>query len=310
MSFDGSRFTFDPWNDFAGVVMQQGRVQLDSDWNEWLAELGRRIRAGTLDTFGRAVVQVTTKTGFQIFPAQDAAGNVTIAIGPGRMYVDGLPAEIHGLPTPNPQKWIPPAGTGPVAGQLWDSALDELRGPSNVPYEQQPYYPNVSALAPFPQAGGPYLIYLDVWQREVTFLENPDLVEKAVGVDTTGRLQTVWQVKWLDVSSVPGVSCSTPDSSLPAAWQQLLLPPGARLTTGIVQSAQSGPCCLTPNTGYTGLENQLYRVEIHRRGIPFSGAGVPPAGGAPSGTATFKWSRDNASVATAVNVIKGGTTLT
>ena len=56
MSFDGSRFTFDPWNDFAGVVMQQGRVQLDSDWNEWLGELGRRIRAGTLDTFGRAVV--------------------------------------------------------------------------------------------------------------------------------------------------------------------------------------------------------------------------------------------------------------
>ena len=226
------------------------------------------------------------------------------------MYVDGLPAEIHGLPAPNPQKWIPPAGTGPVTGQLWDSALDELRGPANVPYEQQPYYPNVSALAPFPQAGGPYLIYLDVWQREVTFLENPDLVEKAVGVDTTGRLQTVWQVKWLDVSSVPGVNCSTPDSSLPAAWQQLLLPPGARLTTGIVQSTQSGPCCLTPNTGYTGLENQLYRVEIHRRGIPFSGAGVPPAGGAPSGTATFKWSRDNASVATAVNVITGGTTLT
>ena len=310
MSFDGSRFTFDPWNDFAGVVMQQGRVQLDSDWNEWLAELGRRIRAGTLDTFGRAVVPVTTKTGFQITPAQDAAGNVTIAIGPGRMYVDGLPAENHGLPAPNPQQWIPPAGTGPVTGQFWDSALEELRGAANVPYEQQPYYPNVSALAPFPQAGGPYLIYLDVWQREVTFLENPDLVEKAVGVDTTGRLQTVWQVKWLDVSSVSGVNCSTPDSLLPPAWQQLLLPPGARLTTGVVQSTQSGPCCLTPNTGYTGLENQLYRVEIHRPGIPFSGAGVPPAGGAPPGTATFKWSRDNASVATAVNVITGGTTLT
>ena len=30
MSFDSSRFTFNPWNDFLGVVMQQGRVQLDS----------------------------------------------------------------------------------------------------------------------------------------------------------------------------------------------------------------------------------------------------------------------------------------
>ena len=39
MSFDKSRFTFNPRKDYAGVVMQQGRVQLDSDWNEWLAEL-------------------------------------------------------------------------------------------------------------------------------------------------------------------------------------------------------------------------------------------------------------------------------
>jgi hypothetical protein len=31
MSFDNSRYTFNPWNDFLGVVMQQGRVQLDSD---------------------------------------------------------------------------------------------------------------------------------------------------------------------------------------------------------------------------------------------------------------------------------------
>ena len=48
MSFDISRFIFDPWNDYCGVVMEQGRVQLDSDWNEWLAELNRRIRAGAL----------------------------------------------------------------------------------------------------------------------------------------------------------------------------------------------------------------------------------------------------------------------
>ena len=152
-------------------------------------------------------------------------------------------------------------------------------------------------LAPFPQSGGPFLVYLDVWLRDVTFLEDPDLVEKAVGVDTTGRVQTVWQVKWLDVSSVQGVSCSTPDANLTAAWQNLLLPPGPRLTTGVVQSSAGGPCCLTPNTGYTGLENQLYRVEIHQPGS--------------AGTATFKWSRDNASVATAVSgIAQGGTVLT
>jgi hypothetical protein len=40
------------------------------------------------------------------------------------------------------------------------------------------------------------------------------------------------------------------------------------------------------DSGYTGTENQLYRVEIHE-----GGAG---------GTATFKWSRDNGSVAAQV----------
>jgi hypothetical protein len=51
----------------------------------------------------------------------------------------------------------------------------------------------------------------------------------------------------------------------------------------------SGPCCLNANTGYTGQENQLYRVAIHQ--------------GGPLGTATFKWSRENASVITAVTGI-------
>ncbi|HEV3150323.1 MAG TPA: DUF6519 domain-containing protein, partial [Acidobacteriaceae bacterium] len=60
MSFDNSRFTFDPRKNYSGVVMEQGRVQLDSDWNEWLAELNRRIQAGTLDMLGSAVYPATT----------------------------------------------------------------------------------------------------------------------------------------------------------------------------------------------------------------------------------------------------------
>ena len=95
MSFDKSRFTFDPWNDYCGVVMQQGRVQLDSDWNEWLAELSRRIQAGTLDTLGRAVYPATTPFAFHI-QASNSGGTNSISIGPGRMYVDGLLAENHG----------------------------------------------------------------------------------------------------------------------------------------------------------------------------------------------------------------------
>ena len=48
---------------------------------------------------------------------------------------------------------------------------------------------------------------------------------------------------------------------------------------------------LPPTAGYNRLENQLYRVEVHTTG--------------PRGTATFKWSRDNASVETTIEKIAG-----
>ncbi len=307
MSFDSSRFTFNPWNDFFGTVMQQGRVQLDSDWNEWLAQVARRIQAGTLDTVGPAVYPFTTPNAFKLTVGTDGSGKASIVIGPGRMYVDGLLAENHGQPAPNLQEWVPPSGQS-VTGLSWDGALDELVGPSGVFYAQQPYYACAAKFAPFPQTGGPFFVYLDVWKREVTFLEDPELVEKAVGVDTTGRVQTVWQVKWLDPKAQ--VSCSTKDSDIPA-WAGLLLPPGANLTTGVTQAGSPGPCCLTPTTGYTGLENQLYRLEIHQKGQPLAVGASPPVTSIPPGTATFKWSRDNASVATGVTAItQGGTTLT
>ena len=294
MSFDSSRFPFNSRNDFLGVVMQQGRVQVDADWNEWLAELNRRIQAGTWDTFGKAVVPATTPEGFHITWGVDSKGAVTPVIGPGRIYVDGLLAENHGLPAPLSGGWVPAPGVAaapPPAGLVWDDAMAELTGSNPVPFDEQPYLPGVT----FPAAGGPFLVYVDVWQREVTYLEYPDLVEKAVGVDTTGRLQTVWQVKALDVSKDGAVTCATPDGNIPE-YSALLKPPGAQLTTGVVQTTAAGVCCLAPNTGYTGLENQLYRVEIHK------GGGV--------GQATFKWSRDNVSVETGVTGIQpGGKTL-
>ena len=198
MSFDCSRFSFQPWNDFFGVVMQQGRVQLDSDWNEWVAELSRRLQAGTMDTLGRAVVPRTTPEGFHIL----ATGG-QLSIGVGRIYVDGILAENHG-------------GT-PLQ---WDPALAELEGTTALSFFAQPYLPFNATNQPAPAdifnrpalTGGPQLVYLDVWQREVTHWQYPDLVEKAVGVDTTTRLQTVWQVKLL--GNIGNATCGTPDGEV------------------------------------------------------------------------------------------------
>jgi hypothetical protein len=61
------------------------------------------------------------------------------------------------------------------------------------------------------------------------------------------------------------------------------------------------PCVIAPDARFRGAQNQLYRVEIHRAGsIPKPGGGAGIEAGAPSSVPTFKWSRDNGSVATAV----------
>ena len=255
MSFDPSRVRFDARKDFFGLVMQQGRVQLDAEWNEWVAQLARRIQAGGLDTFGGNVVPRTTPDGFRI----DAVGG-DLRIGLGRIYVDGLLAENHG-----------------GAPASWDTRLATPTGTTEPTYADQPYYPAPPALP----SGGPHLVYLDVWQRDVTSVEDPGLIEPAVGVDTTGRLQTVWQVKLLP--DVGNSSCATPDADIPG-WAAATAASAGRLSNATGDPAgEPDPCRVPPAAGYRGLENQLYRVQVHT--------------GGPLGTATFKWSRDNATVA-------------
>lgn len=73
-------------------------------------------------------------------------------------------------------------------------------------------------------------------------------------------------------------------------------PPQA--STGTTSAAAGGPsadcgCEPVAAAGYQGIENQLYRVEIHRGGDETS--------------ATFKWSRENGSVVTAITGKSGPT---
>src|SRR5207253_1963155 len=98
-------------------------------------------------------------------------------IGRGRLYVDGLLAENHGAESADPAK------------RSFDDLMSEGRFTDPIGYAAQLYLHNPPAL---PTAGR-HLVYLDVWDREVTHLEQSDLVESAVGVETSSRVQTVWQ---------------------------------------------------------------------------------------------------------------------
>jgi hypothetical protein len=267
MSGDYSRKTFKASRNYSGVLMQQGRVQLDADWNEQIDIKLRRQRVETVDTLGRAVVPMETPDGFKI---ELNSGELTIF--PGRMYVDGLLAENHG-----------------ASPELFYAALDEERGTQPLLYQDQPFFPNAQLIEPLPTSGT-HIAFLDVWQRELSYIQQPNLVEPAVGVDTTARWQTVWQVKVLQLDPQPGseLECSEQHN----AWDDLIAPSAGRLSTAIVAPQEEDDLCLVPTEGgYRALENRLYRVEVHDKG----GFGI----------ATFKWARHNASIETAVNEISG-----
>jgi len=125
MGGDYTRWTFNPFKDYAEVLKQQGRVDLDADWNELAEILNRRWRAETMDIIGRAVVPENTPDAFLVTPT----GPGQFDIGIGRMYVDGLLAECHG-----------------VAPLTYDASLGEVQGTDPVPFNQQPYFPDPSPL--------------------------------------------------------------------------------------------------------------------------------------------------------------------
>ncbi|BDA84752.1 hypothetical protein Sa4125_22940 [Aureimonas sp. SA4125] len=281
MSGDFSRHTFDARRHFNAVHMQQGRVALDSDWNEQVAIADRRRRAEMVDTLGRLALPRETPDGFRIRLASLPGGGRTLSIGRGRLYVDGLLAENHGAaPFAFDRGVERPDGRGTIG------VLAEPMGSGPVDYFAQPHWPAPDAL---PTTPGPHLVYLDVWEREVTHIEQPDLLEKALGgVDTTTRTEIVWQVRVL-ANVGAGATCATPLDALPG-WTSLTRASAGRLTTELnPASLPSDPCLVPTAGGYRGLENQLYRIEIHHGGAP--------------GTATFKWSRDNGTVATTVEEV-------
>ncbi|HEX6730168.1 MAG TPA: DUF6519 domain-containing protein, partial [Pyrinomonadaceae bacterium] len=129
-----------------------------------------------------------------------------------------------------------------------------------------------------------------------TALDDQLIREVALGgPDTTARLQTVWQVKLLRVSE------TSPPSSPPRGefrcktrfreFDRLTAPStGTLIARTSPPNPEEDPCLLPPTSGYSRLENQLYRIEIQ------TGGRLTQAGG----PVTFKWSRDNASVETSV----------
>lgn len=282
MKGDFSRDSFDRLRHYSRVLQQQGRVELDADGNEREAIQLHHLRSMAKDLIGP---QGGPGAGFQIDVALDANKNPLpqdFLIRMGHYYVDGWlcenDADVH-------------------------YAADKVR-PS------QPWLP-----MPVKLERGTYLAYLDVWERHVCAAEVDDgmdiaspgaLREVALGgPDTTTRAQVVWQVKVSLGLGAPAL----PNPVSQKLWDEWIAKPGnwdawlaqwQSPSRGLLKAKAadttdadaSNPCVISPQSRYRGLENQLYRIEIHRGGV----VGVvndktPP---------TFVWSRENGSVVFAV----------
>jgi hypothetical protein len=299
MKNDITRNTFDPVKHFSRVLMQQGRVQLDADWNEQASILLRYLRLLAADVIG-AAGGPRAASGFELVIDESRLDQLIsdfggeekdrlrellkkqkLLLSPGRYYVDG---------------WL-------------------VENESFVSFFHQPHFRrhgNADELKNRIKEKGSQLLYLDVWERHVTFIEDDSIREKALGgpdTDTATRAQVVCRVRARELTDdEKNASNQSTCVAIKAGWEKWKRTQTAnrgKLRAKVMEEEESeDPCIASAESAYRGVENQLYRIEIHNGGEPWDGKDEDTA----AKSASFKWSRDNGSVV-AVWLEQDGNTL-
>ncbi len=333
MKGDFTRFTFEPRKRYTSVLMQQGRLQLDADWNEQISIQNYLQQRQAQDMIGEAAGTPATESGFQILPTplpdadnpptpQNAQNGEDLIIQFGRFYINGILCD---FPVTSTFK-VTPLTENRTLARLFFTAMDgqrfqvgewlalqpkgELFKITAIDKEQRlltfdrdlpttntlefrritTYKTQIDYPAPTKIETGNYLVYLDVWQRHITAIDDPELREVALNVpDTATRIKTLWQAKLLPIATPPTDNAMESVEKLDE-WNHLIRPRQVELIASTdLQPDKPG---ITNNQGnYLGVENRLYRVEIHESGL--------------LGKASFKWSRDNGSTVSAIASISG-----
>jgi hypothetical protein len=293
MRGDFTRSTFDPAKNFSRVLLLQGRVSVDADFNEAMELQLQHLRALTRALIGP---HAGRGNGFDISAATNSRD---LVIARGSYFVDGIHV----------------ANVAP--------AIDPLPPPPQFTTQPQFAYGTPAPQIPNTPDDGVLIAYLDVWERFVTYIEDQDRTPQELGQsirevalggpDTAGRSRVMWQVRLLPLTG-DGVR----DLDNETAFERFI----EELTRiGEIRSVGDGPhrlgrlkararrpaeddlpCAVSPESRYRGPENQLYRVEIHTPGrfAIDPGPGVGPA-------PTFKWSRENGSVIFPIRTVTGPT---
>ncbi len=180
-------------------------------------------------------------------------------------------------------------------GQVVWLALVELRHGAGIARGLWPAvsYPAAAgfAAAPLslpPAAGGAnrslangdrLVIYLEAYERHFTAIEDPGLIERALGGhDTCTRTETQGQVKIAPALSLDADPKVAAGQAL-AAFTSRGRSDGTLNIETAVQVEDPDPCAIPVAGGYIGADHRLYRFEVHR------GGGLADT--------IIKWSRDN-----------------
>ncbi|MFY0991997.1 DUF6519 domain-containing protein [Halomonas sp. C05BenzN] len=246
-----SRHRFDPADRYSGVQQQMGRMITDADWNE----LDELVRHRLVDTLADIVGEGSPRARGLV----RRIGDDGYALRWGHVYVDGIPARV-----------VP----------------DDPSLPPPLRFERQADLPGVP-----PLAEGSHRLYLDVWERSVTQLESPDLMDPGLhGADTCTRSQTMAQVKACPVDLDPRDPALNPPRGN--------IPLGLSVRQGTTLDDPCDPCAeelaLPEDVG-----NFLFRVEVHE--VSWSDDPVPEVTGL-----TLKWSRENGAEAYRVDSLPPG----
>lgn len=262
MKGDFSRLTYDQEKRFSRVLMQQGRVQLDADWNEQASIFVESLRSLTADVIGPHGGM--TATSFQI-----VTGETGFHIKKGRYYVQGIGCA-NATDQPYDKQAHYPAAEPLTEGKylvyldVWerhvtatedDSIREVALGGADTSSRGQIVW-QVKTLLLDGNASGEVESLLEDLQRnekgEALWPRNP---------------QRVREMRKTFVE-----------------YAQQLLDEQLQTKGGVTLRASVGGHGTETTPQYQGGENQLYRVEIHQGAT------------AASGNATFKWSRENGSV--------------
>jgi hypothetical protein len=256
--------------DVSRVLFQQGRVQLDSDVNEQTESQLRFLRGLAMDTFG---AHGGIGTSFEIIP-KTAAPALDVLIRWGVYYVDGIRCVNE-----------------PDGFDILNVGANGWKGADGLSFRNQPNY-FVTEEDKW-NANEPLLLYLDVFEHHISAAEDDNLREVALlGPDTASRSVVVWQVRAMPAKAFIDRLASL--KTLPEPWAgtwdnpyialNLVLRSNALMRARATLTETTDPCTISPDARYRGVENRLFRVEIHDSGI--AGKSQP----------TFKWSPDNGAI--------------